>query len=135
MTEYCNCADPSECCDKLRETLVALEQAQADIEVKTIQIRCLGEEWDSAKERIEQLETALRKAVIMAKMSDGNWDEGTDGLELQAMESLLAGDSEPQKAFHCDVTVNGKKIREHQYHEGLCIHCGEAETVEDTCKT
>lgn len=56
------------------------------------------------KERIEQLEAALRKAVIMAKMSDGTWDEDTDGPELQAMESLIAGDTGliPAATFHKD---------------------------------
>lgn len=41
-----------------------------------------------AADEIERLRAALKRAVILAKLGDGTWEEETDGLELQALEAL-----------------------------------------------
>ena len=69
------------------------DQATDALEQKQQMYDDLMWSYEEVSKKIDRLEAALRKAVTMAKMSDGNWDEGTDGLELQAIESLLAGDS------------------------------------------
>ena len=111
----------------------ALEQAQADIEVKAIQIRCLGEEWDSAKERIEVLESGLRQLLAVEDdhmtacdrtMGDSHpCTCGAIGVRL-----LLAGDS-----LRC--TDCGEEVADLQAHcereDNIClIH--DSETVPDT---
>lgn len=137
----------------------ALEQATADFELATKlrdeavsdlyvaneNLDQLQSETEQKQERIEQLEAdrdrlfeaGNRSLSWLASYPGGNAENIYNQMR-EALEPLeSAGDSEPLKAFHCDATVNGKKIRKHEWDytgsEASCVHCGMTAS-ENPCK-